>query len=129
MNKLASITSRLLMSLIFIISGWGKLTAFGATVSAFSSLGIPLASLVTPLSILIELGGGLALLGGFKTRSVAGVLAVFTVIAALIAHNNFADQNQAIHFLKNLAIAGGLLLFVKYGGGGASIDERMSSKG
>ena len=128
MNTFASVASRFLMSLIFILSGWGKLTAFDATVSTFSSLGIPMAALVTPLSILVELGGGLALLVGFKTRSVAGILAVFTIVAALIAHNNLADQNQFIHFLKNLAMTGGLLLFVKYGGGEASIDEWMKRR-
>jgi len=125
MNQLISIASRLLMALIFIISGWGKLTAFGASEGYLSSLGIPLAGLVTPLVILVELGGGLALLAGFKMRWVAGVLAAFTVGTALIAHSNLADQGQSIHFLKNLAIAGGLLLFVKYGAGEASIDERM----
>jgi putative oxidoreductase len=125
MNNLLSIASRLLMSVIFIVSGWSKLTAFSATEGYFSSLGIPLAGLVTPLVILIELGGGLALLVGFQTRWVAGVMAAFTIGTALIAHSNFADQGQTIHFMKNLAIAGGLLLFVKYGGGEASIDERV----
>ena len=125
MNQLISIASRLLMALIFIISGWGKLTAFSASEGYLSSMGIPLAGLVTPLVILVELGGGLALLAGFKMRWVAGVLAAFTVGTALIAHNNLADQGQSIHFLKNLAIAGGLLLFVKYGAGQASVDERM----
>jgi len=125
MNPLISIASRLLMALIFIISGWEKLTAFTASEGYISSLGIPMAGLVTPLVILIELGGGLALLAGFKTRWVAGVLAVFAVATALVAHNNLADQGQSIHFMKNLAIAGGLLLFVKYGAGEASIDERM----
>jgi putative oxidoreductase len=125
MNQLISIASRLLMALIFIVSGWSKLTAFSAAEGYMSSLGIPMAGVVTPLVILIELGGGLALLAGFKTRWVAGVLAAFAVGTALVAHNNLADQGQAIHFMKNLAIAGGLLLFVKYGAGEASVDERM----
>jgi putative oxidoreductase len=125
MNPLISIASRLLMALIFIISGWEKLTSFSGSEGYISSLGIPLPGLVTPLVILIELGGGLALLAGFKTRWVAGVLAAFAVGTALIVHNNLADQAQSIHFMKNLAIAGGLLLFVKYGAGEASIDERM----
>jgi len=124
-NTLLSIASRLLVALIFILSGWGKLTAYTATEGYFGSLGLPLPGLVTPLVILIELGGGLALLAGFWTRWVAGVLAAFAIGSALIAHSNLADQAQSIHFLKNLAIAGGLLLFVKYGAGEASIDERM----
>lgn len=126
MNQLISIASRLLMALIFIVSGWEKLTSFSGSEGYISSLGIPFPGLVTPLVILIELGGGLALLAGFKTRWVAGVLAVFAVATALVAHNNLADQGQAVHFMKNLAIAGGLLLFVKYGAGEASIDERMT---
>jgi len=81
---------------------------------------------VTPLVILIELGGGLALLLGFKTRWVAAVIAAFTVGSAFIAHTNFADQGQMINFMKNLAMAGGLLLFVKYGAGEASIDAKRA---
>jgi len=122
MDKLISIAARLLMAQIFILSGWQKLTGFSGTEGYFSSLGIPLAGVVTPLVILIELGGGLALLFGFKTRWVAAVIALFSVGAALIAHTNFADQGQVINFMKNLSIAGGLLMFVKYGAGAASID-------
>jgi len=124
MDKLSSIAARLLVSLIFIVSGFGKLTAYGATETTFASLGIPLTTLVTPLVILTELGGGLALLAGFQTRLVAGVLALYAIATALVAHSNLSDQGQAIHFMKNLAIAGGLLLFVKYGAGGLSIDAR-----
>lgn len=122
MDKLISIAARLLMSQIFIISGWQKLTGFSGTEGYFSSLGIPLVGVVTPLVILIELGGGLALLLGFKTRWVAAVIAAFSVATALIAHTHFADQGQVINFMKNLSIAGGLLMFVKYGAGAPSMD-------
>ncbi|WP_449424895.1 DoxX family protein [Rhodanobacter lindaniclasticus] len=84
-----------------------------------------MAGLVTPLVILIELGGGLALLAGFKTRWVAAVMAAFTVGSALIAHTHFADPNQAINFLKNLSIAGGLLWFARNGAGSASVDAAL----
>ena len=125
MDMFLSVAARFLMALIFIISGWQKLMGYSGTESYFSSMGIPLAGLVTPLVILIELGGGLALLFGLKTRWVAAILALFTVAAALIAHRNFADQAQAINFMKNLAMTGGLLMFVKYGAGAASIDARI----
>ncbi len=125
MDKLISVAARLLMSQIFIISGWEKLTGFSGTEGYFSSLGIPMVGVVTPLVILIELGGGLALLFGFKARWVAAVLALFTVGSALIAHTNFADQAQVINFMKNLAIAGGFLMFVKYGAGSVSVDEKI----
>lgn len=110
------------MSLIFIISGWGKLTNFSGTQGYFASMGIPMPAMVTPLVILIELGGGLALLLGLKARWAAGILALFSVASALIAHTNFADANQMNNFMKNLAMAGGYLLFVKYGAGSPSID-------
>jgi putative oxidoreductase len=121
-----SAIARVLMAQMFIISGWQKLLGYSGTEGYFASLGIPMASVVTPLVILIELGGGLALLLGFKTRWVAAVIALFTLGAALVAHLDFADQAQAINFMKNLAIAGGLLMFVRYGGGAASIDARLA---
>jgi putative oxidoreductase len=123
MDKLISVAARLLMAQIFIISGSEKLMGFSGTEGYFSSLGIPMVGVVTPLVILIELGGGLALLFGFKARWVAAILALFTVGSALIAHTNFADQGQVINFMKNIAIAGGFLMFVRYGAGPASIDE------
>jgi len=123
MDKALNIAARLLMAQIFIIAGFGKLTGFSGTVGYFTSIGLPMPQLLTPLVILVELGGGLALLFGFKTRWVAAVLALFSVATALIAHSNFADQGQMINFMKNLAMTGGLLLFVKHGAGAPSIDK------
>ncbi|MEO6352435.1 MAG: DoxX family protein [Oxalobacteraceae bacterium] len=125
MNKPLNIAARLLMAQIFIISGFGKIAGYSATAGYFSSLGIPMSSVVLPLVILIEFGGGLALLFGFKARWAAAILALFTIAAALIAHTNFDDRMQMIQFMKNLAMAGGLLLFVKYGAGQPSIDEKV----
>lgn len=125
MDKTISVVARLLMALLFILSGWQKLTGFSGTEAYFAQLGIPLAGVVTPLVILIELGGGLALLAGFKTRWVAAVMAAFTVGSALVAHTHFADPNQAINFLKNLSIAGGLLWFARNGAGSASVDAAL----
>lgn len=127
MDKSLNIAARLLMAQIFIISGFGKITGYSATAGYFSSLGIPMASVALPLVILVEFGGGLALLFGFKTRWAAAILALFAVATALIAHTNFGDRMQMIHFMKNLAIAGGLLLFVKYGAGQPSIDAKTGS--
>jgi putative oxidoreductase len=119
-----NLVARLLMSLIFIISGWSKLVGYSGTQGYFASMGIPLPALVTPLVILIELGGGLALLFGFKARWAAAVLALFSIGSALVAHTNFADANQMNNFMKNLAMAGGFLLFVKYGAGAPAIDAQ-----
>lgn len=123
MDKLLTLAARLLMSQIFIISGFHKLTGYAGTIGYFGKMGLPAPSVLAPLVILIELGGGLALLFGFKVRWVAAVLALFTVGAALVAHTNFADPGQLNNFMKNLAIAGGFLLFVKYGAGAPSIDR------
>lgn len=125
MDNAFSVVARLLMAQLFIISGWQKLTGFSGTEAYFAQMGIPLAGVVTPLVILIELGGGLALLFGYKTRWVAAIVAAFTIGAALIAHTNFADQGQAINFMKNLSITGGLLWFARYGAGPASVDAML----
>src|SRR5947199_9236130 len=122
MEKALDIAARLLMAQIFILSGWSKLTGYSGTQSYFTSLGLPGALL--PLVILVELGGGLALLFGFKARWAAAALAIFTLVSALIFHTNFADQMQLINFMKNLAMTGGLLMFIKYGAGRPSIDAK-----
>lgn len=127
MDKLLNLAARLLMAQIFIIAGFGKLTGYSGTVGYFSSIGLPMPSLLAPLVILVELGGGLALLFGFKTRWVAAILALFAVATALIAHTNFADQMQMINFMKNLAMAGGLLLFVRHGAGQPSVDDNTGA--
>jgi putative oxidoreductase len=80
-----------------------------------------------PLVILVELGGGLALLFGFKTRWAAALLALFSIGSALIAHTNFSDQMQMINFMKNLAMAGSLLMFVRYGAEELSVDASFGS--
>lgn len=127
MNKLLEIAARLLMAQIFIISGFGKITGYSGTQAYMAKMGVPGALL--PLVILTELGGGLALLLGFKTRWVAFALAGFTLLSALIFHRNVADQMQMINFMKNLAMAGGLLLFVRHGAGQPSMDAGASASG
>ncbi|HJU71368.1 MAG TPA: DoxX family protein [Paucimonas sp.] len=125
MDKLLNLAARLLMAQIFIISGIGKITGYGATQGYMASMGVPGALL--PLVILVELGGSLALLFGFKARWAAAALALFTLAAALIFHRDFANHMQTIHFMKNLAITGGLLMFVRYGAGQPSIDEKAGT--
>lgn len=122
MDTFLNLAARILMSQIFIISGIGKITGYAGTQAYMAKMGVPGALL--PLVILTELGGGLALLAGFQTKWVALALAGFTVLSALIFHLNFSDQMQMINFMKNLAIAGGLLLFVRHGAGAPSIDKR-----
>jgi putative oxidoreductase len=123
MDTFLNIASRVLMSQIFIISGIGKITGYAGTQAYMAKMGVPGAML--PLVILTELGGGLALLFGFKTRWAALLLAGFALLSALIFHLNFQDQMQMINFMKNLAIAGGLLMFVRYGAAEPSLDARV----
>jgi putative oxidoreductase len=104
------LSGRILMSAIFIMAGISKIGAYAGTQGYMESAGVPGALL--PLVILLEIGGGLALLLGWQSRMTAILLAGFTILSALLFHANFADQIQSILFMKNLAMAGGLLLLV-----------------
>lgn len=124
-----ALLGRILLAVLFIPAGFGKLTGFAGTVGYISSVGLPLPALGAVLAIVVELGFGVLLLVGFKTRWVALVLAFFTLAAAVFFHNYWAmpaDQafiNQLM-FMKNMAIAGGLLGFSAWGAGRFSVDGR-----
>ena len=115
---------RLLIAAIFILSGLTKITAPTATQAYIASAGLPIPLLSYLAAVAIEVGGGILLVIGFQTRIVAAVLALFTIATALTFHANFADQNQMIHFLKNISMAGGLLQVVAFGAGAWSLDTR-----
>ena len=120
----ASLIGRVLLSAIFILSGFSKLAAPAMMVGYISSVGLPLPQLALAVAIIVEIGGGLALIAGYRTRTVAAVLAVFSVFTALAFHNALGGQNQFIHFFKNIAMAGGLLQLVAFGAGRFSLDAR-----
>jgi len=124
MSKYNSVIARILLSHIFIVAGFSKMAAeaYAGTQGYMAAMGVP--GMVLPLVILLELGGGLAILIGWQTRYAAYALAGFTAIAALIFHSNLGDQMQMILFMKNLAIAGGLLLLAEHGAGAFSLDNR-----
>ena len=109
---------------IFVLSGLSKLAAPDATVGYIASAGLPLPMIGLALALILELAGGALLFLGYRTRIVAAVLAAFSVATALAFHNDLADQNQFIHFFKNIAIAGGLLNIVAFGGGRLSLDAQ-----
>jgi len=117
---------RLLIGLPFMMSGLGKVASYGATTAYISSVGLPFASLGWVIAILFEIGGGLCLVLGFRVRVVAVALSLFTLATAIFFHNKFADQNQMIHFLKNIMIIGGLLQIAHFGAGQYSFDARRS---
>jgi putative oxidoreductase len=122
MESFLNIAARILMAQIFILSGIQKITGYAGAQQYMLSHGLPGALL--PLVILVELGGGLALLFGFKTRWAALALALFSLATALLVHLKPGDQMQMINFMKNLAMAGGLLMFVRHGAGAPSIDAQ-----
>ena len=115
---------RLLIGLPLLMSGLGKLTTYAATTGYIGSVGLPLAPLGWAIAVALEVGGGLLLVAGFRAREVAFALAVFVLATAVFFHRNFADQNQMIHFLKNIMIVGGLLQIAHFGAGRFSLDAR-----
>lgn len=118
MDALISLVARVLMAYIFIVAGWGKVTAYNATVGYMESMGVSGAML--PLTILVELGGGLALFFGFQARFAALGLAIFSLITAFLFHDAHTD---AINFMKNMAMTGGLLFLMLHGAGKFSLDH------
>ena len=119
---------RVLLAALFLMSGLSKLGSAEATTAYIASAGLPLPGVAYVVTVIVEIGGGLLLLLGLQARLAAAVLAVFTVAAAVFFHNNFGDQNQMIHFIKNFAIAGGLLQVAAWGAGQWSLDGRRAAK-
>ena len=122
LNAGTQLTGRVLIASIFIMAGINKIGGYAGTQGYMESMGVPGGLL--PLVILLEIGGGLAVLSGWQTRLAAFLLAGFTVLSALIFHANFGDQMQSILFMKNLAMAGGLLLLVAGDRHDWSLDAR-----
>jgi len=120
---------RVLMATIFVMSGIGKLAAPAATMGYIASSGLPLPMLALVVAIAVELGGGLLLALGVQTRLVAAGLAAFSIVTGLAFHHAVGDQNQMIHLLKNIAMAGGLLQVVAFGAGAYSFDNRRAVSG
>ena len=121
----ADFIGRVLMSVLFLVAGLGKLGAgYEPTQAYMAAHGVPTALL--PLVIATELVGGIAIVIGYKTRIVAFLLAGFTLLTALFFHSNFGQPMQNIMFMKNLAIAGGFLFLVVNGAGRFSLDHVLN---
>jgi putative oxidoreductase len=119
--------ARILMMVLFVLFGWEKLMNFAATANSFASLGLPFPRLATCVSIVVELGFGMAIVVGFLTRPLALLLAVYTIITGFIGHQYWtlsgtAQVDAEINFYKNVAIAGGFLLLYLTGPGQYSVD-------
>jgi putative oxidoreductase len=124
LENLTELAGRVLLAAPFLLSGLGKLGAYSATADYMSSVGVPGALL--PAVIGTEVIGALAIILGWKTRTVAVLLAGFSVLTAIVFHHTFADQMQMTEFLKNVSIAGGFLLLVAKGVGPLSIYRHFA---
>lgn len=115
-DALATI-GRAAIAAIFILSGIAKISDTAGTLGYIESVGLPLAPIALGAAILIEVLGGVLLIAGYRPRLVAGILAVFSLVTAFAFHADLGDQNQFIHFFKNVALAGGLMQIIAFGGG------------
>ena len=133
-RDLVALIGRVLLALMFIISGWGKITGFSETVDSIAGKELPLPQLLAVIAIAIEFGAGLAIVFGWKTRWAAAAFVVFLIVITPIFHGFWyvpADQAmmQQINFMKNLSILGGMIVLFAWGPGRYSLDEgRLSAR-
>lgn len=130
-NNVVTLAGRILMSVVFLLSGVMKLAAYSQVVGYAASKGLPMAGVAIAIAAAVEVLGGLAILAGFQTRIAAWVLFVYLIPTSLVFHNfwamqGMAQQDNMIHFLKNISIMGGLLGLAANGAGGASVDASRS---
>jgi putative oxidoreductase len=123
------LAGRLLMAALFIVAGVRKALAFGASAAYMTKNGIPMSDALLVVALIIEIGGGLLLILGWKTRIVATALFVFVVVLTPIFHAYWTFEPaqmvaQLNNFLKNLGLMGGLLYMMVLGAGALSLDER-----
>jgi putative oxidoreductase len=119
-----ALIGRLLLAALFLAEGWSKIRGYGPAVAYMERFSVP--AILLPVAIAIEVGGGLLLAVGWQARCAALALAIFCIVTAAMFHMNFADRNQLLHFEKDLAIAGGLLVLFAFGPGRFSIEGRYS---
>ncbi len=127
-ERVAPLAGRVLLIALFFVSAAGKLAAPAATKAYISAVGLPFPDFAYWISILVELGGGALFLIGFQTKLVAAGLALYSIATALFFHHGLAQQNEMLHFLKDLAIAGGFLQASAFGGGPLSVDGRRPER-
>jgi len=116
----AALVGRALLAAIFLHEAVSKLTAYSAALAYMRAFGVP--GELLPFAIAVELGCGVLILCGYQTRAAALVLAAFCLATAVLFHRNLGDRNQLLHFEKDLAIAGGLLVLLAHGAGAWALD-------
>jgi putative oxidoreductase len=122
-----ALIGRVLLSAIFIWSGYDKLISAAKTQAEFAHLNLPLPEAVWVLAVVVELIGGLALLVGFQTRLMGFVLGAWSIATAVVAHSDWSNHDMQIHFMKNVAMAGGFAFVIVFGGGAYSLDQVLGS--
>lgn len=125
MNNAIMLLARIFLSHMFLLSGFQKITGYAGTAQYMESVGVP--GMLLPIVIIVEVVGGLAVLTGWFTRWGAWALAAFSILAALIFHWDLANQTQTIMLMKNITIAGGLLVLAEHGPGRISLDAKMGA--
>jgi putative oxidoreductase len=128
----AALVGRILVALIFIISGFGKITGYAGTAGYMASKGLPMVDVLLPLTILVELGGGLLIAIGWKARWAAAAIFLFVIPVTLVFHNPVGlapaeAEEQMINLLKNVSIMGGMLGLFAFGPGGFSLDAKKTA--
>ena len=129
-NPLAFV-GRILLALMFVLAGISKLGGFAGTVGYIGSKGLPMPEVLAALTIVLELGGGLALVFGFCTRWVALAMGLFTLLVSVIFHNYWAmpeamQMTNQLMFMKNMGVAGGMFMVAAFGAGALSLDARRA---
>ncbi len=128
-NPIVPLVGRILIGLIFLVAGVRKVMGFAGAAAYLTKLGFPAPEVMAVIAIIIEIGGSILLIVGWRTRWAAWLLVLFVVVAAFAAHRfwEITDTgqfyNQMNHFLKNVAIVGGLLYVATFGPGSASVDK------
>ncbi|MHC1547885.1 DoxX family protein [Phyllobacterium sp. K27] len=127
-TRFLPLAGRLLIGLPFILFGLGKATSYAATVATIEAVGLPLPPLAFIGAVVLEVVGGALLVAGYKVRPVAAAMAVFSIATAVFFHSDLADQNNFVHFFKNIMMTGGLLQIVAFGAGALSLDNRSANR-
>jgi len=128
LQNFSALAGRMLMALIFVLSGFSKITGFAGTAGYMAGKGLPMTEVLLVLTILVELGGGLMLILGYRARMAALAIFLFIIPVTLVFHNFWAvpaaeAQMQMTQFMKNLAIMGGMLYIAAFGAGRYSLDR------
>ena len=126
LNDVSTLAGRILLAFLFVMAGYGKIGGYAGTQGYMEAMGVP--GVLLPLVILTELGGGLLIALGLGTRLAAVALAGFSILSAVLFHFKPDDQMQMILFMKNFAIAGGLLVLFAHGAGALSLDAWLARR-